>query len=464
MTNARLGIVLAWAGLLAVPAGATTLCVNPGGTSGCKSSISAAVAVAAAGDVIQVRPGSYNESVFIPGGKDGLQIVGASKLTTFVDPDLPLVGSFGIGIGANNVQVKNLTIRNGTGPFSIGISATGTIVQGVRIIGARGVPGPLYAGSGIAVGSGSSGIQILNNEIRACRYGVYFLNGVSNSTIQGNTIVGSSVAGIFMAGPTSALNLDNKVLANKISNAATGISIIGDTNSVNNNALENVPSTGLVVQGLNPVFQSNKLTAASGAVAFCLGCTGGSVKANTSLGSNNFGVAAVTDAAGFVVQGNKISQAAQIGLLLLGNTIQVTQNTVADVVAPSAVSSNGSCFLVAGTGHTLSNNSAQRCGGAGFYVNGDANTLNLNTSTGSNHNGFLVDGNSGGPPFTNAVLTGNKAISTSGQGFGVINGAVNTALTGNTSTKNRLDLCDMGAGTTVSPAFPSTSGTCNILQ
>src|SRR5271156_2225359 len=46
-------------------AAAATLCVNPGGKSGCWSSISAAVAAASPGDTIQVAQGTYKEQVVI---------------------------------------------------------------------------------------------------------------------------------------------------------------------------------------------------------------------------------------------------------------------------------------------------------------------------------------------------------------------------------------------------------------
>jgi nitrous oxidase accessory protein NosD len=46
-------------------ASAATLCVSPSGKGGCKSTISAAVAAAAAGDVIEVSQGNYTEQVTI---------------------------------------------------------------------------------------------------------------------------------------------------------------------------------------------------------------------------------------------------------------------------------------------------------------------------------------------------------------------------------------------------------------
>jgi nitrous oxidase accessory protein NosD len=46
-------------------ASAATICVHPGGGFGCKSTISAAVAAASSGDIIEVAQGTYNEQVTI---------------------------------------------------------------------------------------------------------------------------------------------------------------------------------------------------------------------------------------------------------------------------------------------------------------------------------------------------------------------------------------------------------------
>src|ERR1700722_8163400 len=53
------------AGVTCRSAVAATLCVNPGGTSGCFSTIGAAVAAASARDNIKVGPGTYKEDVVI---------------------------------------------------------------------------------------------------------------------------------------------------------------------------------------------------------------------------------------------------------------------------------------------------------------------------------------------------------------------------------------------------------------
>ena len=54
---------LCFAGAFA--AHAATLCVNPKGTSGCKTTINAAVGAASPGDTILVAPGTYKEDVVI---------------------------------------------------------------------------------------------------------------------------------------------------------------------------------------------------------------------------------------------------------------------------------------------------------------------------------------------------------------------------------------------------------------
>ena len=62
------GLAIAAAALLISAAPglmAATFCVNPGGTGGCSSTISAAIAAASAGDTIRVASGTYKEDVVI---------------------------------------------------------------------------------------------------------------------------------------------------------------------------------------------------------------------------------------------------------------------------------------------------------------------------------------------------------------------------------------------------------------
>src|SRR6185369_602428 len=90
---------------------AATLCVNPGGTGGCFSSIQAAVNATANGDLINVAGGTYAENVLIPASRR-LTIQGAGAGVTVVD---------GGGSAATvdvqdrgNLTLAGVTLTNGT--------------------------------------------------------------------------------------------------------------------------------------------------------------------------------------------------------------------------------------------------------------------------------------------------------------------------------------------------------------
>lgn len=86
----RLLLTSALAPLLSAPAwGASTLCVNPGGTGGCFASIQAAVDAATPGTDIDVAAGTYPEIVQVR-RKNGLTIRGAgADVTTLNGPGMP---------------------------------------------------------------------------------------------------------------------------------------------------------------------------------------------------------------------------------------------------------------------------------------------------------------------------------------------------------------------------------------
>jgi nitrous oxidase accessory protein NosD len=91
---------------------AATLCVNPGGTGGCFSTISAAVAAASPNDTIKVSPGIYTEDVVI--GK-ALSLVGANRNATIIDASGLSNGVYIDGLdnaGLTNVVVTGFTVQN----------------------------------------------------------------------------------------------------------------------------------------------------------------------------------------------------------------------------------------------------------------------------------------------------------------------------------------------------------------
>ena len=119
--------VLGFAGLAGTPA-AATLCVDPTGAAGCRTTIQAAVDAAGGGDLILVAPGVYFESVVVPSGKDGLRIVGTRRDTTIVDAspysDRGITGDDpAFLVQSSSVVLRALTVRNGS---------TGVQIEGPR--------------------------------------------------------------------------------------------------------------------------------------------------------------------------------------------------------------------------------------------------------------------------------------------------------------------------------------------
>src|ERR1700744_3425746 len=96
-------------------ASAATGCVNPGGTSGCQSTISAAVAAAASGDTILVAPGVYKEDVLIT---KSISLLGRGDKSTIIDAKGQSNGIFINGTatspvpGVSDVTISGFTIKN----------------------------------------------------------------------------------------------------------------------------------------------------------------------------------------------------------------------------------------------------------------------------------------------------------------------------------------------------------------
>jgi parallel beta-helix repeat protein len=91
---------------------AATLCVNPSGSNGCQKTIGTAVAAASAGDIIDIAPGTYAESVTIG---QPLTLAGADPATTIIDATGLPNGVFVNGIDnpkLSHVMISGLTVKN----------------------------------------------------------------------------------------------------------------------------------------------------------------------------------------------------------------------------------------------------------------------------------------------------------------------------------------------------------------
>jgi nitrous oxidase accessory protein NosD len=112
-------------------ASAATGCVNPGGTSGCTATISAAIAAAAAGDTIHVAPGIYREGVIIT---KSVSLVGSGHRKTIINAHGQPNGVFINGTaaspnaGVSDVTITGFTIKNANFEGILAASASGVTI------------------------------------------------------------------------------------------------------------------------------------------------------------------------------------------------------------------------------------------------------------------------------------------------------------------------------------------------
>lgn len=188
---------------------AKTLCVNPNGTGGCYKTISAAVAAAADGDIVQVQEGTYFEQVTIT---KTLSLIAAPLSHPVIDATNKEMGIFVNGMsaapaaGVFGVLIKGLEVRNAN-------------FEGVLI--ANGADITLAENhifhnnlSLDATNATCPGIESFEtNEGFDCGEGVHLM-AASNSTIIGNEI-NANAGGILLSDETGPTH-DNVLTGNAV--------------------------------------------------------------------------------------------------------------------------------------------------------------------------------------------------------------------------------------------------------
>lgn len=187
---------------------AATLCVNPGGTSGCSSTISAAVAAAAAGDTIQVAHGTYKEDVVVP---KPLSLIGENQENTVIDATGK---SNGIDIdgydnpGLSDVVVSGFTVENANFSGILAANASAVTISDNEVVDND---------KALVVGSPDTcpGLPTYfqKGEGLDCGEGIMF-SGVDHSTLADNTVTGNS-GGMLITDDTGATH-DNLIAGNTV--------------------------------------------------------------------------------------------------------------------------------------------------------------------------------------------------------------------------------------------------------
>ena len=223
-------------------AAAATLCVNPGGTGGCYSSIQAAINAAnpAGGDTINVAAGTYNENVTI---NKSLTLQGANAgVSAGANPGTRGAESIingGIKISASNVIIDGFQIQGGyldSDAPSCGIYILAN--YGGHTISNNKFPGPgtSITSRGILFGYTISGVTVKDNEISNWLSGVY-INPSSNLLFDGNYIHGNT-AGIGSDG-ISNMTVQNNNFTNNSSEGWGAGTVGANVQGHNNNFVGN---------------------------------------------------------------------------------------------------------------------------------------------------------------------------------------------------------------------------------
>lgn len=208
------GLAAASAGSLS--AAAATLCVNTG-ASNCYARISDAVSAAAPGDIINVGPGTYAESVLIT---KPLSLVGDRAI---IDAAGLQRGIFVDGLdypGIRSVRITGFTVKNAN-------------MEGIFLLntGDAAVSGNTVTNNDVSLTpSGCPNLPAFEpGEAMDCGEGIH-LQAVDHSIVTGNTVQANAGGGILVSDDTGATHHNLLSFNNVIDNAAAcGISLASHT-------------------------------------------------------------------------------------------------------------------------------------------------------------------------------------------------------------------------------------------
>jgi len=223
--------------LLALPAFGATLCVNPGGSHGCKKTIQEAINAANSGDTIDVARGAYAGNVVVD---RPVALLGAGIGDTIID-------ATGLGNGINvdgldnaglsRVIIRGFTVQNADHQGIVVTNASDVTIVGNRVTGndralqlsqtgppaCPGLPPHFVAFQGLDCGEG---IQ---------------LSGVTYSTVADN-VVDHNSGGILVSDDTGP-NHDNFITGNVVRDNPYDCSITLATHDLN--PLQGMPPKGV---------------------------------------------------------------------------------------------------------------------------------------------------------------------------------------------------------------------------
>lgn len=434
------------AALLAAPADADDICVDPG-KAGCEDTVQAGVDAASPGDVVEIAKGTYAESVVI--ATEGITLEGDGIDDTIIRTPAT-EGSTGILVtdGADNVTIADLTVRTELGPgILIGEGSDGVRVEKVEVTD---------VGAGACILSDGDDTAIEKSRIGACNGPCVLIDG-DDSLVSKTEVAGCASNAVLVAGDGATIEKSELMRAG----AGACLLVDGDNSTVTDTEISVCNGQGILCAGDGVLIDDNEIwaTASDGILLSCPegGCSAGQVFRNQIRDAGGLGISVFGDPGapnGVAIEKNAIQYAAREGVGVTGDGVTLVKNRVG-----SSGAGSGDCFSLLGDDLVAEKNRAKGCAGNGFGMAGDTGSYTRNQARNSAASGFDLQGEEEDDGFSvGNLLDGNKAKGNGNHGVhlsGIYDegdvldfGAANTALVGNKAKKNlRADLCDAGADT-----------------
>jgi parallel beta-helix repeat protein len=215
---------------------AATLCVASDGTYPCYTTISAAVAAAAPGDVIRVGPGTYFDSITI---QKPLSLVTENAI---IDASGQARGLYINGLntpGLREVNIAGFTVRNARFEGILVANTSMVTISGTTVINNN---------TGLADGTCPGLEDFESGESNDCGEGIHLM-GADHAVVINNTVQ-NNAGGILVSDDTAAAH-DNLISFNMVNNNpyACGITLASHP-------------AALIVQKIGPARGSARATAA----------------------------------------------------------------------------------------------------------------------------------------------------------------------------------------------------------
>jgi len=386
------------------------------------ATIQSAIASAQPNDTIEIEAGTYLGSIYVPASKAGLRIVGKGKVILDFGSNGTLGG--GLRIAADDVEVKNLTVR-------LARDGASGDAEGVNIEGDRARVEKLTAYSNDWHGLRIAGddAHVKDSKFAAGQFGVGIYG--DDAVIEDCTASGAVGTGFYVWGDravirdnvsrncsegASILGDDGLIDDCRSENGAYGFHIEGDNGRIRSSKVAGWSSYGIQINGQNPLVKGNELERCSSDTKgiFVRGCTFGKIEENE-----------ITDSLGPAIHVD-------------GNGVRCKENEIRRCgYATTDVDEHYAAFAVTGNGNELIDNVVRDCPATAIYVEGNGNLLTGNALKKNRNDGIHIASGVGNRLVDNSV---RKSVAEGIQNWGAA-----TDLLGNELKNNRLDIANDGS-------------------